>query len=400
MAAHAFARHALATEAADHLLEVLDCHGARFEVTGGSPAQLPRSLACPVRAVATGRLLGWAREPPTPQTSLGKRLHFLAMWLLAADLPADEEDAISAHIVAGGGDDVTLRLWPTRAYACAVGARLRTLGAQPVCGTVMRILPDARVVLRVDNSKEQLLVDAAPGVVYPLTLLRELTADMRLLVQRSGGCVEASVAELRASHFDLNEFNHGVLDGRFASLDDMESARTRYLTGMMAAGALVEDAITGKLLRIRDQLIYVKIGNTAVSQRHAHIRDVQSLVNLLLEPSPRRVQGAHTCQPVLIVAPAGTGKTWMTRQAVYFLSEQLLASRADSAQAKEMPLVPLVISQGSHSVPAPPTACVHSPHCHVCTVSAAGHLRAAPRADDRQRAAGGPIKSAPLLREA
>ena len=42
---------------------------------------------------------------------------------------------------------------------------------------------------------------------------------------------------------------------------------------------------------------------------------VRDLVKLLLIPSPGRIYGTHSTQPVLVRAGPGTGKTWMAKQA-------------------------------------------------------------------------------------
>ena len=62
----------------------------------------------------------------------------------------------------------------------------------------------------------------------------------------------------------------------------------------------------------------------------------------LLEPSPHRSQGAHPSRPVLVRADPGTGKTWLTKQAAYFLFEALTAP-GKLQKAYNVPLVPLIV---------------------------------------------------------
>ena len=53
----------------------------------------------------------------------------------------------------------------------------------------------------------------------------------------------------------LNEFNHSVQ--RFPTAADYEAARLNYLEDIVDREAMVEDAITGNMLRIKDQTLHV-----------------------------------------------------------------------------------------------------------------------------------------------
>ena len=40
-----------------------------------------------------------------------------------------------------------------------------------------------------------------------------------------------------------------------------------------------------------------------------------------MQPSPKRQEGTHAAQPVLVRAGPGTGKTWMIKQALFMVAE-------------------------------------------------------------------------------
>ena len=140
----------------------------------------------------------------------------------------------------------------------------------------------------------------------------------------------------------LNEFNHSVQ--RFATAAEYEGARANYCEDMVEREAMVEDAITGNLLRIKDQTLHVStatdgLDNYAVPAEW-RVNDVRDLVALFLTPSPNRSMGAHSEQPVLVRAGPGTGKTWMTKQAVFTLADNL---RVATGQKDGVRLVPMVV---------------------------------------------------------
>ena len=107
--------------------------------------------------------------------------------------------------------------------------------------------------------------------------------------------------------------------------------------------ALVEDAITGNNLRIKDQTLHIStateaLDNTRVIPAEWKVSSVLDLCTLLLVPSPNRANGSHASQPVLVRAGPGTGKTWMAKQAVYTLADRLRL-----VGQKGISLVPIVV---------------------------------------------------------
>ena len=69
---------------------------------------------------------------------------------------------------------------------------------------------------------------------------------------------------------DLNQFNHvAVTDEMQASL--FEEQRVRYCQYITEHEDKVEDAITGNMLLIKDQLIFLEIANSAPPERDTHI---------------------------------------------------------------------------------------------------------------------------------
>ena len=73
----------------------------------------------------------------------------------------------------------------------------------------------------------------------------------------------------------------------------------------------------------------------------AKVQDIAEIVPLLLHPCrlQGRLHGAHSSQPVLIRAGAGTGKTWSMQQLLFLLASELSRPEKDS----KLRLVPLLI---------------------------------------------------------
>ena len=163
------------------------------------------------------------------------------------------------------------------------------------------------------------------------------------------GTLRANVTTVAAEEVRLtvalNEFNHACQ--RFDTVAEYELARTNYCEdivereqvrcGDKAAAAtaangavatpaqqlsscmdtrpsplpsldpqLVEDAITGNMLRMKDQTLHVStatdvVDNTSVPPEW-RVDDVRDLVALMLTPSPHRPNGMHSAQPTLVRA--------------------------------------------------------------------------------------------------
>ena len=139
----------------------------------------------------------------------------------------------------------------------------------------------------------------------------------------------------------LNEFNHSVQ--RFPSVTEYEVAREAYCSDMMDREEYVEDAITGNLLRIKDQTLHVSTAadiqdNMSIPDEWK-VEDVRDLAVLMLKPSPHRAMGAHPAQPVLMRAGPGTGKTWMIKQAAFAIAEHLKPNLGTSGGIRLVPMV-------------------------------------------------------------
>ena len=128
---------------------------------------------------------------------------------------------------------------------------------------------------------------------------------------------------------DLNRCNH--CKQAFESVEHYQIAADEYRAHVQREGALVEDAITGRSLRVRDQLLYISTGETnGVRPPHwdGSISDVPTIADRLLTAAPRRLHGSCGAHPLLIRAGAGTGKTWASKQLVALLAS---AEQSDSA---------------------------------------------------------------------
>ena len=291
-----------------------------------------------------------------------------------------------------------LRVWPWLSYACTAGSRLKV--AIPsheydgACVTVQRVLEDDRCVCTVDVLDKETVVDPRPDTVLRtsrpayetgtglLVLHKHQMRDAIVLawlggsrddltlggrhklrfVAADGGTSAAAIASggagKRASgggaggatkdasaasndeeeERDLNQFNHCVQ--RFADVAAYEAARRIYCEGIIESENLVEDAITGNLLRIEDQLICVvtqPIGETIKHSDPAWVglQNVHELVDLLLAPSHRRARGVHQAQPTLVRAGPGTGKTWMVKQTAFLLAKRLSTTECAKCHAND-----------------------------------------------------------------
>ena len=94
----------------------------------------------------------------------------------------------------------------------------------------------------------------------------------------------------------LNEFNHSVQ--RFPTSAEYEAARCNYLEDIVVREALVEDAITGNNLRIKDQTLHVSTATEAQDNTRTppewNVSDVRDLVTLLLQVRVHvHVRGVH-----------------------------------------------------------------------------------------------------------
>lgn len=123
---------------------------------------------------------------------------------------------------------------------------------------------------------------------------------------------------------DLNPFNHSVQ--RFASVAAYEAARAAHCDDLISATEIVEDAITGNVLRVGDQLVGISTEAAEGIERpdYAGVSDVSTLSRLMLDrQTSARASGVYEAQPVLICAGPGTGKTWSAIQLSYKLASYL-----------------------------------------------------------------------------
>ena len=115
---------------------------------------------------------------------------------------------------------------------------------------------------------------------------------------------------------DLNGMNH--CEQRFRDAAEYESERVAHCEKLAASLELVEDAITGKKLKIREQLLYIDLHMTSASTglrtTWDGIKQAKDIALRLLANSARHRHGAVEPPPVLVCAGPGTGKTWSALQ--------------------------------------------------------------------------------------
>ncbi|KAH8044245.1 hypothetical protein JL720_17139 [Aureococcus anophagefferens] len=193
-------------------------------------------------------------------------------------------------------DDADVRSSPRRASGAAAHARLRA--GPPRNATPAPSHARAR---------------AAARVLDPATRLREDA----LVVSAAGGGRPAVVRfEDRDEDepVDLNAFNHSV-----AHVARTSCPRSASRCAVALENEFVEDAITGKHLHALRQTLHIGLaerdGVGGVAASATATRRSSDLVALLTEPQQGDGSaGEAAAQPVLIMAEAGTGKSWMTKQ--------------------------------------------------------------------------------------
>jgi hypothetical protein len=375
-------RHALVTQQCELRL-LINCCDAAFKVTewsGALPFDLPGEQAFDLmtkkKKGSAQRKLGRVRIPADLGTPFLERIEFPDEWV-----PGDEcglehdgwqgEGYLELELICGK-DTATIQIFPWLAYGCTVGARLniRAVSASfGQCATVVRILGDDRVVARVDGHprdagvKSEVIVDLSPSTVVPasspgyergtklLLLFRNKLVDATVMEwagkinYEEGSRHMVNVKPLGAAIGypawpSLNEFNH-VPAPPGMSAEDFEGARSRYCESIAASQDTVEDAITGNLLPIKDQLIFMRavdVLDGCTPPEFMSVADVPQLVEQDVAESPLRVHGGHNAQPVLCRAGPGTGKTWMIKQSMYLLSTRLMGDAAGDG-VRLMPFV-------------------------------------------------------------
>ena len=135
---------------------------------------------------------------------------------------------------------------------------------------------------------------------------------------------------------DLNGMNH--CEQRLCDAAEYEAERVRHCEGLAASLELVEDAITGKKLKIREQLLYIDLhrvdaappssSSTGLRLSWDGIRQAKDIAHRLLASRVRHRQGAVDPPPVLVSAGPGTGKTWSALQLAHELA--VLSGGAES----------------------------------------------------------------------
>ena len=129
---------------------------------------------------------------------------------------------------------------------------------------------------------------------------------------------------------DLSVFNH--CRQRFVSVEAFFQMVHSYCQGILEAYEYLKDTITGMKLRTADQTVKIGFRNKG-RVHHAGWTDAKDMLVLA-----RRIYSAGTNLPVIVVAAAGTGKTWGCVQLVYELA------RLSMECQDGVPLVPVLVS--------------------------------------------------------
>ena len=362
-----------------------NCYNAAFEVTHWTGhhhpfEKLSLEQSFDLLSTKSRRRIGRVKLGYALDTPFLERVEFPNEWLLASDYKVNNdgwqgESTIECELE-WGKEVATIVITPWLAYATSIGARvvIRRVGnPYGQCATVQRILPDDRVVCRIDGySKEdgvkgETLVDLQPATVC-LTTAPHCSRETRVLVLHNQRLVDATVLHWLAGFHhamgtkhlinvkpigastgtqvwvDFNQFNHIVAPSGVDTAS-FEAQRMRYCRLIIETEDKVEDAITGNSLFIKDQLIFMEasvVPGGCNPPRYASVHTVPLLVDEMLEPSPQRNEGTHTAQPVLVRAGPGTGKTWMIKQTYYLLAEGLGGEQSTGGGVRLVPLIMFV----------------------------------------------------------
>ena len=375
-------RHTL-VETPASLKMVFNCFNAPFAVKSWTGKEhpfdkLPLEQAFDLLVRSTRKRMGRVKLAYTLNTPFLERVEFPNDWFLAEEYGVSNDgwqSAASLELeIVWGKEVAVVEVQPWLAYASSIGARimLRKLGAASgQCATVQRVLQDDRIVARVDGYskddgvKGEVILDLQPANVI-LTTFPHYPRDTKLLLLHQRQVVDASVlhwvggtvedegsrhminvkpleAKTGAQVWhDLNQFNHVAAPEGVTSVT-FEEHRISYCGWVTGNEDKVEDAITGNLLLIKDQLIFLEIADLPgllMPPQYVHMHNIPDLVKAQMEQSPKRSEGTHTAQPVLVRAGPGTGKTWAIKQALFLLAEAL----GDEKRAGEgVRLTPVIV---------------------------------------------------------
>ena len=372
-------RHRLVQEPASIML-MFNCHNAAFEVTSCpfDMETLPGSTSFEMVSVKSRARLGLVRIAKDLGMAFLERVDFPDEWLVAGPHGLEHDGWQGTGFLElelnWDGKTASILAHPWLSYGCSVGARMlirKRNVAEGQIATVQRVLDDDRCVVRLDGFtvsdgvQGETVVDPQPSTIVRTTS-PGYPSGTELLVMHNNRLVNATVLQwLGSADFSegsrhmihmgaaaegkhgsqawcaLNQYNHVV---RQLSASVYEETRTSYCQYIVTTEDKVEDAITGNELQIRDQLIFMALHEIADGVQpgdYATVRDVPALVSLLVQPSPKRSQGAHHAQPVLCRAGPGTGKTWMVKQSMFLLATSLQGNGA-GAGIRLMPIVVFV----------------------------------------------------------
>jgi len=164
---------------------------------------------------------------------------------------------------------------------------------------------------------------------------------------------------------DLNDFNHTWREMLVDDSGGYDVCMNTYKAAAEEDNRMIEDAITGRKLRVADQLLAIHIrhkkkGEAKKEKYNADennmplelkdsdpfeikdIKNVHGLVHILLRECRKQERqiGQYRSPAFLIVAAPGSGKTWTMRQLVYLLARA--PTPAEGAVIAQAPFVMFV----------------------------------------------------------
>jgi len=268
------------------MILLFNCSGVPFTVVdgGSDPSSLPDGGDVELVSAFNLQVVGNLRpsqkhgEPWLERVLLHNRWF---PWRTAEPpLPGTAAPIVTIHMrwqPTGQAKQVlTILVSPWLAYACGVGARMKT-GNNFV--TVVKIRPDDTVAVKVDNETKEgveLSVDPRPDTVSR-TASASYKSGQKLLLMHENAMLDAVVEEWMGvrrgsrhrvrlgnrgstgkrviKEVDLNEVNHTKL--LFPTASRYEDARNAYLDKLVLQRATMRDEALGRDLPVREQRIFL-----------------------------------------------------------------------------------------------------------------------------------------------
>jgi hypothetical protein len=397
-------RHRWARGVDEPMQLIFNCHKAVLEllfnpnVMGSEEAELMTLSGDDVGVVHAKPAL--LESQPAEDVSYEARIEFKNEWLAVdqhdlSKVTPNNDLLIKCKVGGPHQPPLILEVVPHTAYACVIGRRVE-LRPSPMyielweaqrkrmggalasvnalvnggCATVVEIMEDDRVKVRLDNSETCFTMDASPECVRGTSSPRYAEGTLLMLLYQ-GHLIDAVVTSAlekdRGSRHklkrqddnqeievDLNHLNHSPLrrvqGSAWGSVATFEEARRRYCATLESAHQEAPEVFTGIRMLASKQRVALEPEAGILASAPAttaamisRIKGMRELVDTLMEPSPRREEGVHKSEPVQIRVRGDAELDWLLPQLICHLVQERSQPDAAVAVCSGVPLVPVVI---------------------------------------------------------